>query len=178
MVKQALIALISISFFCYQSYAQADRHKFWIYEIGPRKMGLEEILKQGTPRMSYDSLHCEVQWALFYFTVNSKGQIKELEVDEIGGLDSSIVNKVKKNIYDTQGRWNIPEGTLPNEECKFIYPYFRSGFSVLGCTQEEVKEKWLPLKFVRFFHRLRSELDKEKGHVYVISPRMDAPGQH
>lgn len=177
MVKLAL-TVGSIFLFLNFTYAQKGRHKFWIYQEKPIKMGLEDLLKKDTRHMGFDdSLHCEVRWALFYFSVDYKGKIKSLEIDERGRLDSNTVDKIKQNIYETQGFWHIPKGTSKHEVCKFVYPFFRYDLDNTQCSETQVQVKRETLKFMRLFFKLKADLEENKGNVYVISPRNDVPGQ-
>jgi hypothetical protein len=177
MVKLAL-TVISIFLFINCGYTQRERHKFWIYQEKTPKMGIEELLKKDIRNMGFnDSLHCEVRWALFYFSVDYKGKIKSLEVDGRGKLDSNTVSKIKQNIYATQGFWHIPKGTLKHEVCKFVYPFFRYDLDNTQCLETQIQVKRETLKFMRLFFKLKADLEEDKGNVYVISPRNDVPGQ-
>lgn len=178
MVKLALTVLISIFLFCNITYAQKERHKFWIYQENPQKMTIEGLLKKDIQSMGFDdSLHCEVRWALFYFSVDSQGKIKSLEIDDRGRLDTTIISKIKQNIYATQGFWHIPKGTLKYEVCKFVYPFFRYDLDNVKCSETQIQVKRETLKFMRLFFKLQADLEENKGSVYVISPRNDVPGQ-
>jgi hypothetical protein len=175
------LGLIVISLFILVNCvnAQKSRHKFWIYHYKPQKMGIEELLKKNIHTMGYnDSLHCEMRWSIFYFNVDYKGRIKDLTIDQRGRLDTSIVNKVRSNIYGTQGLWHIPKGTHKKEVCKFIYPFFRYDLDTTNCSVPQIQIRREVYKFVRLFFKLKEDLEKDKGHIYVISPRIDVPGQH
>jgi hypothetical protein len=179
MVKLALTVLSSIFLFCNCGYAQKGRHKFWIYQDKFPKMGIEGLLKEGVGPMKHlDSLHCEMYWAVFYFTVDYRGKIKDFEVDQNGNLDTNIVSIVKKNIYATEGLWHIPKGTSEVEVCKFVYPYFRFVPDDTNCSESQIQMKQEKSKFMRIFSKLNGVLENEKGHVYVIGPRRDRPGEY
>lgn len=177
MVKLAL-TVISIFFLCSSTYSQKTRHKFWIFQETPKKMGIEELLKKGIQTMGYnDSLHCQVAWSIFYFSIDYKGKVKDLEIDQRGNLDTNIISKIKKNLYETESLWHIPKGTTKNEVCKFVYPFFRYDLDNTGCNDTQIQTKREVLKFMRLFFNLQTDLEENKGNVYVISPRNDVPGQ-
>lgn len=178
MVKLAL-TVISIFLLVNCGCSQRERHKFWIYQEKPQKMGIEELLKKDIgPMNSGDSLHCESSWAVFYFTVNYKGKIKDIEIERNGNLDTNVINLVKRNIYATEGNWHIPKGTLKNEVCKFIFPYFRYVQDETNCSEFQIQMKREKNRFIRLFSKLKSTLEKEKGNVYVITPRRDRAGEY
>ncbi|MEA5459278.1 hypothetical protein VB796_09530 [Arcicella sp. LKC2W] len=179
MVKLAL-TVISLFLFFNCGYSQKERHKFWIYQDSSiPKMGIEGLLKKGIGPMKYTDInHCEMSWAVFYFTVDYKGRIKDFEIDQNGNLDTNVINIVKRNIYATEGLWHIPKHTSKNEVCKFAYPYFRSIPDDTTCTDFQNQLKSEKGKFIRILSKLSGVLEKEKGGVYVIIPRHDRPGEY
>ncbi len=84
---------------------------------------LQSFLSDSIPGPNYED--CTPTWGIFYFRVNSKGEVDKVETRST--LRKSVSDKIIHNIYQTNGFWKIPNDKTPEIHKWFIYQYFDLG---------------------------------------------------
>ena len=123
------------------SFSQQLQFKILVKDkINGELYGLNELLAKDLPETN-DIVACQSTWGVFYFRINHKGKVDNFFVDKKTDLDSVIINKVKANIFKTEGHWQISKTVKKGAFCSFIYPYFRYSLNHRGCTEAEIEIK-------------------------------------
>ena len=65
---------------------------------------------------------CKPTWDLFYFRVNGFGKIDSLY--HHGDLRPEITETIIRNIYETEGHWQLAKDTNPTVSSWFMFSYF------------------------------------------------------
>jgi len=122
---------------CVSSYAQKWKPDF-LLPLSPESARLNNVDLASYLQSDFDAhryeQNCVAELSLFYFRVNYEGKIDSVYSN--GTLNKEAVTAVYKNIYKTQGKWKIPTGTSPIDNCWFVYPYFLFG-NMSDCKENQ-----------------------------------------
>ncbi len=106
-------------------------------------------------------------WAFFYFKVTGAGKVDSLFYS--GTVSSEIANKIKDNIYKTEGHWKI-SSDFPSEGYQwFVLPYFNLGdlpcISSL-CTKEDSIFQWSIRMLVENIDKTQGILSEHRARIF------------
>lgn len=131
--------------------------------------GLNELIAKDIPETD-DSVACKSTWGIFYFRINHKGKVDNFLIDKKNDLDSMIINKVKENIFKTEGHWQISKTVKKREFCSFIYPYFRYSLNHKGCISAEIAIKKQLSRLTYVFHKCHTNSKAIVNGTFIIIP--------
>lgn len=103
-------------------------------------MDLIEFLDQSH---SFNKKGCNTRMSVFYFRVNSKGQVDSLYSQ--GNFLEEETSLISKNILNTSGNWVLPANTSREDACWFIYPCFVFGELTGACSGDTANQNQLAI---------------------------------
>ena len=163
-----LISFLMISSFF--SFSQSNQFQILVKDkVNGELFGLNELLAMGIPETN-DNVACKSTWRVFYFRINYKGKVDNFFVDKENDLDSIIINKIKENIFKTEGHWQISKIVKKGEFCSFIYPYFRYSLNHRGCTETEIEIKKQLSRLSYVFHKCHTNSGAIANGTFMIIP--------
>ncbi len=159
--------LITNTFF---SFSQNSQFKILVKDkINGESYGLNELLAKNLSETN-DNVACKSTWGVFYFRINHKGKVDNFFVDKKTDLDSVIINKIRKNIFKTEGHWQISKTVKKGAFCSFIYPYFRYSLNHSGCTEAEIEIKKQLDRLAYVFHQCHTNSKAIVNGTFIIIP--------
>lgn len=165
-----VLSVISICLISFFSFSQQKQFDILIRDsVNGELYGIDELLTMGLPDTDH-SVDCKSTWGIFYFRINYKGKVDHFFTDKECDLDSMITNRIKSNIFKTEGHWKISKKVKKGGFCWFVFPYFRYSFNHKGCTDAEIEVKKQISRFTYILEKFHGITNATTNSTLVISP--------
>lgn len=158
---------------CYQHEAPKSKITFPIFTQDGVRYDLKKWLEKSVPGPIAGE--CKPTWDLFYFRVNGFGKVDSLY--HRGDLRPEITETIIRNIYETEGHWQLAKDTNPTVSSWFMFSYFDYGAAFAPTSRCSETDKLLQQKIMRLgtnLSLLQYEIEEKK--VVIINPSTNGGG--